>query len=78
MSVEKIRGIAFIVIGVISVICKLTLGHYNSDYVFNDLVSALGNILLIGGFVLITIGITGIMAIKEKEKEEILNYKSEE
>lgn len=78
MSVEKIRGIAFIVIGVISVICKLTLGRYNSDYVFNDLVSALGNILLIGGFVLITIGITGIMAIKEKEKEEILNYKSEE
>lgn len=68
MNTKKIRAIAFTVIGAFCVICKFSLGKYNSQYVFNDLVSALGNILLMGGLVLLTIGITGIIDAQREER----------
>ena len=73
MNTDKIRGIAFIIIGAISVMCKLNLGEYNSNYVFNDLVFALGSILLVGGLLLLTLGITKLMDVSAKERN---NYPS--
>lgn len=76
---KKIRAIAFTVIGAISVLCKFTQGSYNSNYAFSDIVSSLGNILLVAGLVLITMGVTQLMEMKDKEKEEIYNhFQSEE
>ena len=79
MTTDKIRAIAFTVIGAISVVCKFTQGSYNSDYSFSDIVSGLGNILLVAGLLLLTLGITKLMDIRAHEKEEILNsYQSQE
>lgn len=70
MKTEKIRGIAFIVIGAISVYCKLRQGIYDSNYAFYGIVTSLGNILLVIGLVLLTLGITKLMDLSEKEKKE--------
>lgn len=70
MKTEKIRGIAFIVIGAISILCKMSQGSYDSNYAFHDIVDSLGNILLVTGLVLLTLGITKLMDLSEKEKEE--------
>lgn len=75
---EKFKGIAFIIIGVISVISKMSQGTYDSNYAFHDIVVGLGNILLVGGLLLITLGISTLMALKEKRaKENLDSYQSE-
>lgn len=79
MSTDKIRSIAFIVIGAIAVICKFTQGSYDSNYAFSDIVSSLGNILLVSGLLLLTLGITKLMDLKEKDKETLYDmYNAEE
>lgn len=79
MKSNKFRSIAFIVIGAISILCKLTQGSYNSNYAFHDIVTSLGNILLVSGLVLITLGISNLMDMKAEEKEEIRStYQSDE
>lgn len=67
MPIKKLRAIAFIVIGAISIFCKLSLGSYGADY-YNDVLSALGGILLVGGLTLITIGGTNLLEIQQQEK----------
>ena len=79
MSTEKIRAIAYTAIGALSVLCKFTQGSYNRDYAFHDIVSSLGNILLVAGLLLLTIGITKLLDLKAKEQEEIMKlYSSKE
>ena len=68
MIAGKIRSIAFIVIGGIAILCKFSQRSYNPNYAFHDIVTSLGNILMVGGLLLITLGVTKLMDIKSKEK----------
>lgn len=69
MSLKQLRAIAFIVIGAISIICKFSLGEYGADY-YNDVLFAIGSILLVGGLTLITIGATTLLEIQQNQNNQ--------